>query len=137
MEPQTHTQHAPQSYRQLADEYRGKALKEPNCLLRAGLETIAQGFEARSYDIERRRAPRTAFGKPGVQISIVGRKPLSACVVDVSQTGACLLFADHVHVPSVFTIEFDDLPRQARVMWRRETFVGVKFTDASPRGAFD
>ena len=131
MEPQTHTQqtHAPQSYRQLADEYRGKALKEPNRVLRAGLETIAQGFEARSSGIERRRAPRTAFGKPVVQISMVDRKPLSACVVDVSQTGACLLFADHVHVPSVFTIEFDDLPRQAQVMWRRQAFVGVKFTE--------
>ena len=131
MEPQTHTQqtYAPQSYRQLADEYFGKALKEPNRLLRAGLEVIAREFETRTHGIEQRGAPRTAFGKPVVGISMVDREPLSACVVDISQTGARLLFAADVHVPAVFTIDFD-IPRQAQVMWRREAFVGVKFTDA-------
>ena len=113
-----------------------KAITELNRLLRAGLEAFARAFDPHTNGIERRSDPRTAFGKPVVEISMVDRGRLSACVVDISQTGACLLFSDHVHVPSVFTIEFDDLPRQA-VMWRREAFVGVKFTDTSQRDALE
>ena len=112
-----------------------KAISEPIRLLRAGLEAFERAFEPPTNGIERRASLRTAFGKPVVEISMVDRGRLSACVVDISQTGACLLFSDHVHVPSVFTIEFDDLPRQAEVMWRREAFVGVKFTDTSQRDA--
>ena len=90
-----------------------------------------------SNGIERRGAPRTAFGKPVVGISMVDREPLSACVVDVSRTGACLLFAADVHVPAVFTIDFGNMLRHAQVMWHREALVGVKFTDASPRAVFE
>jgi hypothetical protein len=84
--------------------------------------------------IEQRNSPRTAFGgKPVVQIGIANREPLMACVWDVSRTGACLIFAADVHVPAVFTIDFGDMPVKAQVMWRKETFVGVKFTEASSR----
>ena len=84
--------------------------------------------------IEQRNSPRTAFGgKPVVQISIANREPLMACVWDMSVTGACLIFPADVHVPATFTIDFGDRPVTAQVMWREGTFVGVKFTDASPR----
>ena len=80
--------------------------------------------------IDRRKAPRTAFGKPVVRIEVGGREPIMACVVDVSEGGACLLFAADIHVPDVFKITFDNVPRRARVMWSKESFVGVKFLDA-------
>ena len=80
--------------------------------------------------IDRRNAPRTAFGKPVVRIEVLGREPIMACVVDISEGGACLIFAVDVHVPDAFQINFDNAPRQAQVMWRKESFVGVRFTDA-------
>ena len=80
--------------------------------------------------MDRRKAPRTAFGKPVVRIEVIGREPIMACVVDVSEGGACLLFAADIHVPDVFNITFDTVPRQAQVMWRKESFVGVRFMDA-------
>ena len=80
--------------------------------------------------VERRNAPRrTAFGRPVVQIRMVDREALMACVVDISRTGARLLFAAGDDVPAVFTIDFD-IPRQAQVVWRKDAFIGVKFTDA-------
>ena len=80
--------------------------------------------------VERRNAPRrTAFGRPVVQIRMVDREALMACVVDISQTGARLLFAADDYVPDVFTIDFD-IPRQAQVVWRKDAFIGVRFTDS-------
>jgi len=38
--------------------------------------------------IDRRNAPRTAFGKPVVRIEVLGREPIMACVVDISEGGA-------------------------------------------------
>ena len=80
--------------------------------------------------IDRRTSPRTAFGKPVVQIEVGGREPIMACVVDISDGGACLLFATNMHVPDVFEIIFDNVKRRSRVMWRKESFVGVQFMDA-------
>ena len=80
--------------------------------------------------VERRNAPRReAFGRPVVQIRMVDREALMACVVDISKTGARLLFAAGDYVPAVFTIDFD-IPRQAQVMWRKDAFIGVRFTDS-------
>jgi len=84
-------------------------------------------------EADRRNAPRrTAFGKPIVPITAPDREALTACVWDISRTGACLIFPARVHVPAAFTIEFNNMPRQAQVMWRRDSFVGVRFTDAIP-----
>ena len=65
-----------------------------------------------------------------VRIEVSGREPIMACVVDISDGGACLLFATNMHVPDVFKIFFDNVSRRSRVMWRKESFVGVKFLDA-------
>jgi len=78
---------------------------------------------------DRRRTQRTAFGKQVVQVEAADRAPIMACLWDLSEDGACLLFAADIHVPDTFKINFDDVPRLAQVMWRRETFVGVRFTD--------
>ena len=84
-------------------------------------------------EADRRSAPRrTAFGKPIVPITATDREALTACVWDISRTGACLIFPARVHVPATFKIEFNNMPRQAQVMWRRNFFVGVHFTDAIP-----
>jgi len=78
---------------------------------------------------DRRRTQRTAFGKQVVQVEAADRAPIMACLWDLSEDGACLLFAADIHVPDTFKINFDDVPRLAQVMWRREAFVGVRFTD--------
>ena len=79
--------------------------------------------------IEHRKSPRTAFGgKSVIQVEVPGREPITACLWDLSLTGACLLFPTHVHVPDVFKINFDKISRQAHVVWRKESFVGVRFT---------
>jgi hypothetical protein len=88
------------------------------------------GVARQTNGIDRRTSPRTAFGKPVVRIEVAGREPIMACVVDISESGACLLFATNIHVPDVFKITFDNVSRRARVMWRKESFVGVKFLDA-------
>lgn len=79
--------------------------------------------------LQRRRAPRTNFGNWTVRIEVDGREPVFAYVWDVSPTGACLLVAEDVDLPAVFTIHFDNIPRQAQVVWRRWSFLGARFTD--------
>ena len=80
--------------------------------------------------IEHRKSPRTAFGgKSVIQVEIPGREPIMACLWDLSLTGACLLFPADVHVPDVFKLNFDEISRQAQIVWRKESFVGVRFTD--------
>jgi hypothetical protein len=87
-------------------------------------------MSAPAKGMERRGAPRTAFGgKSVVQIEVSGCEPIMACLWDLSSTGACLLFPTHIHAPDIFKINFDKMPRQARVIWRKESFVGVAFTD--------
>ena len=82
--------------------------------------------------IDRRNVPRQmAFGMPFVRITAPDREPITACVWDISRTDACLIFPADVHVPAVFTIDCDNIPRQAQVMWHRETFVGVRFRNVS------
>lgn len=75
------------------------------------------------------RASRTKFRNWAVQIEVHGRKPVIACVWDVSPMGACLFVAPDVDLPDAFTINLDNMPRPAQVVWRRWSFLGVKFTD--------
>ena len=87
---------------------------------------------AQTNCIDRRNVPRQmAFGNPFVRITASDREPLTACVWDISRAGACLIFPAAVHVPAVFKIDFDNIPRQAPVMWHQETFVGVRFRNVS------
>jgi hypothetical protein len=76
-----------------------------------------------------RRASRTKFENWAVKIEVAGRKPVIASVWDVSPQGICLLVAADIELPAAFTIDFDNIPRQAQVVWRRWSFLGVKFTD--------
>ena len=76
-----------------------------------------------------RRDSRTKFGNWAVKIEVQGRKPVIASVWDVSPQGVCLLVAPDIDLPAVFTIDFDNIPRQAQVVWRRWSFLAVKFTD--------
>ena len=87
---------------------------------------------AQTNCIDLRNVPRQmAFGKQFVRIIASDREPLTACVWDISRAGACLIFPADVHVPAVFTIDFDNIPRQAQVRWQRKMFVGVRFSNAS------
>ena len=80
--------------------------------------------------IERRNAPRTAFGNWPVRIKVDGHEPVIACVWDVSPLGARLLVPADTDLPAVFKIDFDGIPRLAEVRWRRDSFVGVRLHDA-------
>ena len=85
---------------------------------------------AKTDDFERRRAPRTKFGKWPVRIKVDGCEPIVACVWDVSPTGTGLLVPADTDLPAVFKIDFDSVPRVAEVRWRRDNFVGVQLHDA-------
>ena len=77
--------------------------------------------------IERRQAPRTAFGKPVVSVELEGES-IMACVLDVSDSGACLLFPPEVDVPLHFKIDLNEKPRYAQVVWKRGAVVGVSLS---------
>ena len=78
--------------------------------------------------IERRQAPRTAFGKPVVSVELEG-EPMMVCVLDVSESDACLLFPPEVNVPPNFKIDLKEKPRLAQVVWQRGSVVGVSLSD--------
>ena len=75
------------------------------------------------------RASRARFQNWSAQIEVNGRQPVIASVWDVSPGGACFLVAPEFDIPDVFTINFDTMQRQAQVVWRRWSFLGVRFTD--------
>ena len=80
--------------------------------------------------IERRQAPRTAFGgKPVVPVETpLEGEPIMACLMDVSQTGACLLFPPDIEVPHTFKMDWDETSHEAQVVWQKGSVAGVRFT---------
>ena len=86
---------------------------------------VAQTDEA----IERRQAPRTAFGgKPVVPVETLEGETFMACLMDVSQTGACLLFPPDIEVPRTFKMHWDETFHEAQVVWQKGSVAGVRFT---------
>ena len=79
--------------------------------------------------IERRASPRTAFGKRVVRVETPDTESIMACILDVSQSGARLLFPPDVDVPMNFRIDLDQRLRQARVVWQKGSVAGVSFSD--------
>ena len=78
--------------------------------------------------IERRKAPRTAFGKPVVSVELEGEQVM-VCVLDVSVSGACLLFPPEIDVPLNFKIDLEEKPHLAQVVWQRGSVFGVTLSD--------
>ena len=55
-------------------------------------------------------------------------EPMMVCVLDVSESGACLLFPPEVNVSPNFKIDLKK-PRLAQVVWQRGSVVGVSLSD--------
>lgn len=78
---------------------------------------------------DHRQAPRTRVLR-GAAISLHHVGTIGQCMVrNLSDTGACLVIAEPVAVPSEFdlTIEREKTPRHCRVIWREQNKVGVEF----------
>ena len=77
---------------------------------------------------EHRIAPRRRLLKSG-KISFGGGAAIDCTVRNLSQTGAALEVISPVGIPERFTlvIEADRIHVPCRVMWRKETRIGVHF----------
>jgi hypothetical protein len=56
---------------------------------------------------------------------------ISCTIRNLSQTGACLEVISPVGIPEHFVlmIEADQFSRSCKIMWRKETRIGVTFDD--------
>ena len=78
---------------------------------------------------EHRKAARHRTYK-AAHIAFVGHATTIDCVVrNLSDTGATLEVASPIGIPDAFDLVFkgDDAARRCRVIWRKETRVGVEF----------
>jgi hypothetical protein len=63
-----------------------------------------------------------------IRAAAPGKPPLACLLVDVSESGARLGFANPAAMPDEFALALaDDMARWCRVMWRNDRQVGVKF----------
>lgn len=112
----------------LADDPDNLKLRRETMVHIASLQTALRGKNDLGQQ-QLTRASRTKFQKWSAQIEVYGRKPVIAAVWDVSTWGACLLVAPDVDLPTALKINFDNMLRQAEIVWRRWSFLGVRFTD--------
>ncbi|HEV1998886.1 MAG TPA: PilZ domain-containing protein [Xanthobacteraceae bacterium] len=78
---------------------------------------------------EHRNAPRHRTYK-AAHIAFLGHAAAIDCVVrNLSDTGASLEVASPMGIPDAFDLMFegDDSVRRCRVIWRKETKIGVEF----------
>ena len=64
------------------------------------------------------------------RIVFKGRTATIDCLVrNMSEAGACLMVESPLGIPDEFELTFEagDIVRRCRVMWRKETQVGVSF----------
>lgn len=89
--------------------------------------------QAAKSDAERRVAPRLRTLKRA-RVLFNNRFSTIDCVVrNVSRTGALLTIDTAVHLPMQFELAIGDEPlRPAKLVYRRETFAGVRFLDVEP-----
>jgi PilZ domain len=83
---------------------------------------------ARSEDKRRARRMRTL--KDGKIVTLNNRSVIDCSVRDWSETGAKIRCHDQAAVPNEFRLMMpaDNSIRDARVVWRREDFLGILFT---------
>jgi len=112
----------------LADDPDNLKLRRETMVHIASLQTALRGNNDLGQQ-QPTRAARTRFQKWSVQIEVYGRKPVIAAVWDVSTSGACLLVAPDVDLPTALKINFDNMLRHAEIVWRRWSFLGARFTD--------
>jgi hypothetical protein len=80
------------------------------------------------HPLERRVSRRVNVGNMVVRVDPCdGREPIMCCIWDLSLEGACLLMPPDVALPDRIRVRFDGELREATVIWRRWSHVGVKF----------
>jgi PilZ domain len=83
----------------------------------------------------KRGAPRARVLK-GAKILALDRWTVVDCTVrDISETGAKLLCGDPMAIANEvrFLLPTENTIRNARVVWRRETMIGIEFTSEKTR----
>jgi len=79
---------------------------------------------------ERRSEPRLSIGNQVVLVDLGdGRGSVSCCIWDLSSQGACLMIPPDVAMPRSLRIFLDTGTRNAVVVWRRWSHVGIKFSE--------
>ena len=76
-----------------------------------------------------RSSPRQRTLK-GAKIAFQGHGAAINCIVrNLSETGACLKVESPIGIPETFDLVFesDQSGRPCRVVWRKDTQIGVKF----------
>lgn len=78
---------------------------------------------------ERRTAERFAVDKHAGMSFDLGRSTARCAIVDISETGARLKFANPRTIPATFTlfVEEDGFLVDCEIVWRREGRIGVRF----------
>ena len=112
----------------LADDPDNLKLRRETMIHIASLQTVLRGINDPGLQ-KLAKAPRTKFQKRSARIEVSGCKPFVVAVWDVSTWGACLLVGPEVDLPTAVKINFDNMVRQAVIVWRRWSFLGVRFTD--------
>lgn len=81
---------------------------------------------------EGRKAPRHRVLKAGT--IVFGGGGISCMVRNLSNTGAALDVSSPVGIPDIFTLvlEVEATKLQCRVVWRKETRIGVVFEGQDP-----
>jgi hypothetical protein len=78
--------------------------------------------------MKRRAAARKLFLKRGMVDLRKGALPCK--IIDLSDTGAGLVFSGASHVPNFFTLLIPDrAPLFCQIMWRRQERLGVSFRE--------
>ena len=85
---------------------------------------------------EKRIARRNRVLKDGKIVTMNNWSVVDCCVRDWSATGARIRCFDQAAVPNEFRLllPFDNSIREARVVWRRDDYLGIIFT-SQPRMA--
>jgi hypothetical protein len=80
---------------------------------------------------ERRDAPRAEIGRRySMRLDPCdGREPIICMLLDFSVTGARLELPDDMAMPEQVKILIGELSHNARIVWRKDTTVGIDFVD--------
>ena len=85
-------------------------------------------------NVDRRRAPRV-HGANHLLWSMRTGVRIACLVWDISVTGAQLRLSDNAELPAIAEILISGAPHRARIVWRKESHIGVEFIDSCSDGA--
>ena len=85
-------------------------------------------------NVDRRRAPRVDGANHLLWLDAGdGRERIACLVWDISVTGAQLRLSDNAELPAIAEILISGAPHRARIVWRKESHIGVEFIEQLER----